>query len=312
MEAINPDLLRELARGIDPISFALSLGLTPDQWQRDLLLSSERQIILNCSRQSGKSEITAVLALFHAINHPGALILVLSPSLRQSSELFKKIIGHYHDLGRPGGATIESALTLQLANRSRIVSLPGTEKTIRGYSGVELLLIDEAARVDPELYIAVRPMLAVSGGRLVMLSTPAGMRGIFYETWMQGEPTEWLKIAIKATQCPRISNDFLRQERRTLGERWFSQEYCCEFHENEAALFRMDVIENSIIDFDELTFDLGEGADIDLAPPVLESESELEVENDPGEVEEAKVKRRDPPRDRWNKPPPIDGFTKGD
>ena len=70
---------------------------------------------------------------------------------------------------------------LEFANGSRVLSLPGTERTVRGFSEVSLLVIDEAARVDDGLYYAVRPMLAVSGGRLVALSTPYGKRGWFHD-----------------------------------------------------------------------------------------------------------------------------------
>jgi hypothetical protein len=237
---IRAEYLRELACSIDPVAFSQSLGINPDQWQKDLLLSTEKNIILNCSRQSGKSEIVAILGLHHALNNPKALVLVLSPSLRQSSELFKKVIAHYHTLGRPITSTVESALTLQLSNGSRIVSLPGTEKTIRGYSGVSLLLVDEAARVDEDLYIAVRPMLAVSGGRLILLSTPASMRGFFHREWTEG--VGWKKVMLTAEQCPRISAEFLEEEKRSLGERHFRAEYMCSFEENDAALFSHDLI----------------------------------------------------------------------
>lgn len=154
-----------------------------------------------------------------------------------------------------------------------------------------------------ELYIAVRPMLAVSQGRLIALSTPQGKRGFFYQEWMEGEPSEWLKISIKATDCPRITRDFLRSERRALGERWFSQEYCTEFHESEAGLFRLDVIEENILDFKEYNFDLESDfapAEIDLTPPIVE---DLE-----GEIELDEPQR---PR-RWYDPLPIDHFARGE
>src|SRR5207245_11315659 len=112
-----------------------------------------------------------------ALYQPRSLVLLLSPSLRQSAELFKKVIGAYRTLDVTVPTEAESALRLELVNSSRIVSLPGTESTIRGYSGVRLLIIDEAARVPDDLYYSVRPMLAVSGGRLVALSTPFGKRG---------------------------------------------------------------------------------------------------------------------------------------
>ena len=126
----------------DPVAFARSLNIEPDRWQRDLLNATEERIILNCARQSGKSTIVAIRALHHALTNPGSLVLILSPSLRQSGELFKKITAFYRQLRRRGGSDVNSATTLQLTNGSRIVSLPGSEPTIRGYSAPSLVLID--------------------------------------------------------------------------------------------------------------------------------------------------------------------------
>ena len=111
---IKKAILTDLAHAVNPIKLAQSLGIDPDPWQEALLLSIDSRIILNCSRQAGKSTIVAVLALHHAVNNPRALVLVISPSLRQSGELFKKISGFYRDLSKPVPSDIETALTLQL------------------------------------------------------------------------------------------------------------------------------------------------------------------------------------------------------
>jgi hypothetical protein len=245
----------DFATAVDSVRFARSVGIEPDPWQAHLLFSTEKRIMLLCSRQSGKTTIVAIIALHHALNNPNSLVLVLSPSLRQSSELFKKITTFYQDLGRPIPSETQTALTLELTNKSRIISLPGKDHTVRGYSGVSLLLIDEAARVSEDLYYAVRPMLAVSQGRIILLSTPCGKRGFFFREWDKGQ--DWLKIKITADQCPRISKEFLKLERRDLGDRWFAQEYLCLFEEAEAALFHYDVIQRALCDdIEELDIDL--------------------------------------------------------
>ena len=240
-------LFRDLSSAINPVKFAQSLGIDPDPWQRELLLSTEKRIILNCSRQSGKSTITAVLALHHALNNPRALVLVLSPSLRQSGELFKKITGFYKDLGKPIPSDTENKHTLELANKSRIVSLPGKEQTVRGFSGVSLMIIDEAAQVLDELYYSVRPMLAVSNGRLILLSTPFGSRGFFWHAW-EHEKASWKTIKITAEQCPRISKEFLAEEKAALGSYWYKQEYGCEFQANISAYFDPEDIKAAMDD----------------------------------------------------------------
>jgi hypothetical protein len=123
-----------------------------------------------------------------------------------------------------------------LANGARVVCLPGREDTVRSFSGPALILIDEAARVPDDLYRGVRPMLAVSQGDLICLSTPFGQRGFFYEAWEQGGAS-WQRVRITAQDCPRITRAFLDQERRSLGESWVKQEYECSFEALEGLVF---------------------------------------------------------------------------
>jgi hypothetical protein len=235
-----------IRRGLDRVAFASALGIEPDPWQRDLLRSSSGRIIMNACRQSGKSTMSAIIALHRALYHPGSLVLCLAPSLRQSQELFAKVLGFYRDLDRPVPPQAERKLSLELENESRIVTLPGTEKTIRGFSGAALLIVDEAARVEDELYYSVRPMLAVSGGRLLMLSTPFGKRGVFYHEWSEGKG--WERYEVPASQCPRIPPEFLAEEREAIGEWWYSQEYECQFRENTDAVFSHDLIHAAFTD----------------------------------------------------------------
>ncbi len=226
---------------LDRVAFAEALGIIPDGWQQDLLRSHSERILLNCSRQSGKSTMSAIIALHTALYHPGSLILCLAPALRQSQELFAKIAGYYRDLGRPVSPVGERRLSLELKNGSRIITLPGTEKTVRGFAGASLLVLDEAARIEDELYYSTRPMLAVSGGRLIMMSTPYGQRGVFHEEWIGGSG-EWQRFRVSADRVPRISAEFLREERRALGSRWYEQEYMCVFGELEGAIFSREAI----------------------------------------------------------------------
>ena len=137
---------------LDPAKMMAACGLAPDPWQETLLRSAVPRVLLLCSRQSGKSTVTALLALHQAIYQPDSLILLLSPSLRQSQELFKKVQTVYRLLTVPAPLAAESALRYEFANGSRMIALPGIEANVRGYSGIGLLVIDEAARVLDDLY----------------------------------------------------------------------------------------------------------------------------------------------------------------
>jgi hypothetical protein len=240
--ALTADLASDLATALDPVRLARRCGLDADPWQCSVLRSGAQRMLLNASRQSGKSTTVALLNVHTALYEPEALCLMLSPTLRQSGELFRKakqLLGRVERERLPE----ETALSLRLANGSRIVSLPGQEGTVRGYSAVTLLSIDEASRVPDELYMACRPMLAVSGGRLLAMSTPFGTRGWWYEAWRSKD--DWERYEVPAEQCPRISAEFLDEEWRTIGEWWYRQEYGCEFLDAQAQAFTRDEIDRA-------------------------------------------------------------------
>ena len=236
----SPEFWDEVYRR-DRVAFAIGTGLDPDPWQKAFLRSKALRISLNCCRQSGKSSIAATLAVHTALYRDRSLVLLLSPGLRQSGELFRKCLSIYRAAGRPVLPESETKLTLDLANGSRIVSLPGSEETVRGYSGVALLVVDEAARVQDDFYFAVRPMLAVSGGRLITLSTPFGKRGWWHEAWVNGGPS-WERIEVKASECPRISAEFLAEERKAMPPWFYSGEYECQFTETDSSVFGYDLV----------------------------------------------------------------------
>lgn len=252
--------LRQAATGseadLSPAGLMRAAGLEPDPWQARFF-EADRQTLLLCTRQGGKSTAVAAKGLSVAMKRRRSLVLLLSPSLRQSQELFSKAKGLYRSAGRPVPAEQESALRIRFVHGSRIIALPGSEKTTRGYSDVDFLAVDEAARVDDELYFSVRPMLAVSGGTLVCMTTPFGKRGFFYDEWTDGG-SGWHRERITAEDCPRITAEFLEEERRRLGPRWFRQEYFCQFNQLSGSLFRQEDIDAAFRDDFEPLFPQGD------------------------------------------------------
>src|SRR5262245_591909 len=135
----------------DPVRLMTAAGLTPDAWQAAALQSDAERTLLLASRQAGKSSVSAALAVKAALVRPGSPVLLLSPSQRQSAELFRKVLALYAALGQPVPAVRETAAQLELANGSRVLSLRGSESTVRGFSEVEVIVMDEAERVEDVL-----------------------------------------------------------------------------------------------------------------------------------------------------------------
>ncbi len=232
-------------RGVvgDAVSFARErLGFDPDETQERVLAGGRRGIV-NCTRQGGTSTVIAALATWRAYSEAGALVLALSPSARQSGEFLRKVEGFVRRLGIRVRGDGDNEISVALPNGSRIIGLPGCERTVRGFSAVSLMVVDEAARTPDELYRAMRPALAARDGDLWLMSTPNGRRGFFWEEW-SGGGDGWVRICVPATECSRISASFLEEE-RARGEEFFRQEYLCEFLDHEGAVFPGELIEGA-------------------------------------------------------------------
>jgi phage terminase large subunit-like protein len=229
--SIDTAILKDISAAINPVAFANLLGFKAETWQADFLLSIHPRILMLCPRGAGKSTLVAILALRHALYTPNAFILIFSKSERQSMELFKKTLDFYkkYETDVSLSPKAESAHRLELKNGSRIISLPSSTETIVGYHDVTLLIIDEAALVKDELYQRARPMLHHETGRLILLSTPFGRRGFFFEEWTDFETnpdTVWHGITVTTDDCPHMSNDFLLEERQKLGDRAIARSIC--------------------------------------------------------------------------------------
>jgi len=218
-------------------------GYQPDDWQRDLLRSNALRVLMLTCRQAGKSTTAGFLALREALFTAGVTVLVVSAAQRQSAELVRRVTEAVSRLGSVVDLSGESVLQLAFTNRSRIIALPASESGIRCYTA-GMVVIDEAARIPDSLVAAVRPMLAVSGGKLVALSTAFAKSGFFFEQWTGAEP--WQRVKVTADQCSRIPLEFLAEEKRALGERWYAMEYECTFGDDIAAVFSTDDIRRAV------------------------------------------------------------------
>ena len=240
--------------GDDIVRFAREqLGFVPEKSQVGFLQSQAKRGIVNCSRQWGKSTVAAIKAIHRAWTVPGCLVLVASPTERQSGEFLAKVrtlASSGLPIGAARGLRGRTRLSLRFPNGSRIVGLPGrSEANIRGFSAVSMLIIDEAARVTDALYRSLRPMLAVGNGDLWLLSTPNGRNGFFYEEFAVGGEQRWERIQVPATECaPRISGAFLEDEVAAMGAAYVRQEYLCEFVDTGGEMFDRLMVEEA---FDE-------------------------------------------------------------
>lgn len=235
---MSPSLAADMRLYLDPCQVMQRAGLAPDPWQERLMRGRPSRALVVCSRQSGKTTGVAAMALHRALTSNRDVVAV-APSQRQAAELLRRSAAF---LGTLGVVPKRLAATmLVLPGGGRILALPGTAASVRGYSPV-LAVIDEAAFVAEETYEACRPLLAATGGDLVCLSTPNGERGWFFDAWKHGGDT-WHRTLVRWDQCARITCDFIEGERAALSASRFAAEYECSFAASGGGTFDRALID---------------------------------------------------------------------
>lgn len=230
---------------VDRAMYAVKLGITPDETQTALLDSDHRRVIVNATRQWGKDTITSIIALHTAKYFPQSLTLILSPAQRQSQEQLRTIKRFKSQDEEIVFTNADSQTVLELNNGSRIISVPAGDN-IRGFAAPDIIIMNEASRIPDDVLTVVRPMMATNSAcRLFYISTPYGKRGFFWRTW-EDRKGGWYKLGVTATQCDRISEEFLREELYTLPELLYRQEYMCEFVDSVSQYFNSEDIMDAI------------------------------------------------------------------
>lgn len=224
---VDPAVL--LAAAPDAAAWAqAALNFTPDPNQVRIISAAHSRVLVLAPRQSGKSSAAAVRVLWESLKNPGAVCLLASASSRQSNQIMEKA----RDFARIAGVSLfpppPKCDGFSLSNGAKVIALPDSQETIRGFSAPRLIIVDEAAFASRELFRALEPMLTVSRGTLMLLSTPNGQTGYFYEQWHRGGDA-WLRIFSSIEECPRVDPKIIEEMRITMGSQAFEQEVECRF-----------------------------------------------------------------------------------
>jgi len=213
-----------------------------DTWQ-EKVLATEGNVCLRSGRQVGKSTVISVKAGGYAVKNPNKIILVVSAVERQAYLLFEKILDYLYKNYKTyvkKGKDRPTKSKIKLNNGSTILCLPTglSGVGIRGYT-VDLLIADEAAFIPEEVWTAVTPMLAVSKGKIILLSTPHGRGGYYYSCF---EDENFTPFHISSEECPRVDPKFLERERARMTKVQYAQEYLGEFVDELRQFFPTDLI----------------------------------------------------------------------
>ena len=235
--------------------------LNLDAWQREVLEHKGNKVI--CSgRQTGKSTVVSILASEFALNNEKKQILIVSVTEDQAKELLIKCT-LYIDSQYKGrictGAKKPTKDKLQLKNgsiiRTKAVGMSGTG--VRGFT-IDMLIADEAAFMPEDVWPAVTPMLLTTGGDIVLLSTPHGKKGYFYESYHDKNFKVWHVNSVDIINNRPVSEtwsqfqkdkatEYLKSEEQRMSIREFGQEYLGQFIDDLTQFFNEQQIKKTLI-----------------------------------------------------------------
>lgn len=223
-----------------------------DDWQQKVL-DTKGHIVLRSGRQVGKSTIIAKKAANFALGAGRKTVMVIAATDRQSKLLLQKILFEVQQKNERAiskGKDKPTQHRIALRNGSEILSLPAgqTGYGIRGYT-LDLLIADEAAFIPEEVWLAVTPMLAMTGGDMWLLSTPHGKGGFFYDCFFDKNFTSFHVSTEEVLGFPNrmevqkeALGKWLKAERKRMSKLEYAQEYLGEFADKLQQLFSDDLI----------------------------------------------------------------------
>lgn len=225
-------------------------------WQREVLkkIQDAKRSICMISRQAGKSFLAAYLAVQKAIIDRSTWICI-STGERQSQEWLKKALklAKYmtHNLrGTPLYCSYQyNASEIRFSNGGRVLAVPCNPDTLRGFSGN--VIADEMAfwENDQEVWRAIIPFLTSKFGgekQIMIISTPAGKSGLFYDLW--SKDNDFLKVKKTVFDVGKTEEEIEELRKNCVDDDIFKSEYCCEFLDSASSLFGFDLLRSCIWD----------------------------------------------------------------
>jgi hypothetical protein len=252
-----PDLKRQtIDRARNDVALFAELLVGQPLWphQAEVLSSPARTRAMLCGRQSGKSRALAIAALHEAFGAGDRLVLVVSAGESAARRLLSEPATLASAPLLRGSVLDESKSALTLSNGSRVVSVPASERQIRGFA-VDLLIVDEACFCDDAVLTAAQFTTVARSGRMLLASTPWGRRDRWFARMFQAgfagsdgfASWQW-----PSTASPMVSEGLLAEWRPGMSERAYRAEVLGEWVDDQGSFFSVAELDALAEDFEPI------------------------------------------------------------
>jgi hypothetical protein len=198
--------------------------------------SSHKFGVVATGRQYGKSLLAQNLMLYWLLGNPGQKGCWISPVYNQCRKVFNELTNAAHQIISKSN---KAELTIEFINGSTIIFLSSERPdSIRGFS-FNYVIIDEASFVaEQAVNEAILPTLSALGKKCLIISTPKG-KNWFYSYYIRGlsNNNDIVSFQGRSTDNPYIDENFINEQRKSLPENIFKQEYLSEFTDAGSDVF---------------------------------------------------------------------------
>ena len=219
-------------------------GFKPYEFQQEILDTvingDNMYTTLVCGRQIGKTLLLINTLLYYSINKPKSTVMWISPYYSMGVKVMTQIL----DAIGTSGLVVEankSEKIISLINGSRIWFRSAEKpETIRGLS-VHYCFIDEAQDCsDDTVNKAILPTLTAVGKKVLIAGTPKSRNWFYryFQRGLTGEDKNYKSFTAPSSISPYVSLDFIEEQRQTLPQNIFRQEFLAEFQESDGVVFQ--------------------------------------------------------------------------
>jgi len=253
------------------------LGIEPNTSQTAIINAVNnpkyRFVCAAVSRRQGKTYISNIIGQLVCLV-PNSHVLLMSPnySLSQISfDLQRNLIKHFdlevtRDNAKDKVIELSNQSTIRMGSINQVDSVVG-----RSY---DLIIFDEAALTDGRdaFNVALRPTLDKDNSKAIFISTPRGRNNYFAEFYYRGfsdEFPEWCSVKATWHENPRVSEEDIKEAKKTMSDNEFNQEYLADFNvfEGQIWAFNHEECIANLENFDRSGMDVFAGLDVGYKDP---------------------------------------------
>lgn len=227
-------------------------------WPHQVALSEADAFIrvVAAARRTGKSEYAELEAMWTAFSHAGCIVLILSATQEAARRLTESIGQRLAGNRLTRGAVVDDFATrVRLSNGSQIISLPASQRQIRGYGkNVRLVVLDEAGFMPQEIWAAASYTALDErrrGSRILLLGTPwGGADHFFRRAFMAGQEGDPDHFSYNWTHKanPLLDHAYLERQRERVSPAEYAAEVLGEWSEAAGSLFSRELLDRQTAD----------------------------------------------------------------